>query len=278
MASLSDVEEGFVRFIASALGVTSYAPYSVVTSPTINVDFRTYRGFPLDTQLTNDLKAGVSNISVFSSPELARNTTRFLRAMTSRIASQASATLTATMTSTPGVQSVITFSGTATPSEVIGIGAVTNGWALRVQSSDTPASIAATFAANMPHATAVGPVLTIVTPYVVSVAFSADFTMLTEVHRQMQTIRVSVWTPTTELRDLICATLDPAIMWQDRILFPDNSISGPICSAGTFVDDVVGIEFMWRRDLLYDVEYPTMYQQIVPPMVLGKQTPPDRYI
>jgi hypothetical protein len=278
MAALSDVEEGFVRFIANGLGVTSYTPYSVVTSPTINTDFRAYRGFPLDTQLNNDLKAGVSNISVFSSPELARNTTRFLRAMTPQIASQASATLTVSMTSTPGVQSVITFSGTATPSEVIGIGAVTSGYAYRVQPSDTPTSVAAAFAANMPHATSSGPVLTIVTPHEVSVAFSADFTMLTEVHRQIQTIRVSVWTPTTELRDLICATIDPAIMWQDRIIFPDNSISGPICAAGTFVDDVVGIEFMWRRDLLYDIEYATMYQQIVPPMVLGELIPQAHFI
>lgn len=245
----------------------------MATSPVLVSDIRCYRGWPLDAQLTNDLKAGVSNISIFSAPALARDTTRFLRMMTEQTASQAPITMTATMTG-----NLVTFAGTASISEVIGIADINHGYAYRLHANDTPTTVAAVFAAHIPNATSAGATLTINTGNVVSVAYSADITTLTEVHRQLQIVRISVWTPTTELRDQICSILDPAIMWYDRMVFAENSISGPICNAGTHVDDVVGLEFMWRRDLLYNIEYPTMYKRIETPMILGEITPLEQYI
>jgi hypothetical protein len=252
---------------------TTYVPYTVVTSPVVSAPIRAYRGWPMDTQLQTDLKAGTTNISIFSAPALARDTTRFLRMMTEQTASQAPVTMTATMTN-----NIVTFAGTGSASEVIGIADIHHGYAYRLSDMDTPTTVAAVFAANIPSATSSGPTLTINTSNVVSVAYSADITTLTEVHRQLQIVRVSVWTPTTTLRDQICSILDPAIMWYDRIVFAENSISGPIRNAGTHVDDIVGVEFMWRRDLLYHIEYPTMYKRIETPMVLGEITPLEQYI
>lgn len=268
MADLSEVEGAFITIIAGALVPnTTYTPYSVVTSTVNGAQFRAFRGWPLDTQLQNDLKSGISNISIFSAPGLARDTTRFLRRMTPTITQIDTPTMTATLSGR-----TVTFAGTTTVHECIGIGYRSAGYAYRLQSNDTPTSVAAAFAANIPGATSTGSTLTINTNENITVTYGADATLLTELHRQEQIMRVSVWTPTTVLRDQLCTLIDPAIMWYDRFVFTDNSISGPICGAGTHVDDVVGLEFMWRRDLLYKIEYATNYAQIAPPYVLGETT------
>lgn len=274
MADLAEVENKFIEIIAGVMFPNiSYNAYDVTMSPVIGAPVRLYRGWPLDTQLRNDLANSTVNISIFSNPELARDTTSHLRRMTEVVTHVGTPTMTATVN-----HNTVTFAGTASTSECIGIAYHQHGYAYRLNDSDTPTSVAALFAANIPSCSASGATITFALPYgeKITATYGADLTTLTELHRQEQVIRVSVWCPTTELRDQVCGLIDPAIMWYDRILFAENSISGPIRNAGTHVDDMVGIEFMWRRDLLYKVEYATTYQQIEPPYVLGKTTGPNQ--
>ena len=268
MADLAEVEQQFFTIIAAALQMPGgYGTYNVATSALIGSSMRIYRGWPLDAQLGTDLSNGVSNVSIFSAQGLARDTTRFLRRMTQVVTAVDTPSMTATVSG-----KTVTFAGTTSIHECIGIADGSQGYAYRLMGGDTPTTVAATFAANIAGATSVGAVLTLNTTHLITATYGADVTTLTEVHRQEQLIRVSVWTPTTLLRDQICAALDPAIQWNDRILFEENSISGPIRSAGTHVDDCVGIEAMWRRDLLYKIEYATNYLRIEPPFVLFEQT------
>lgn len=246
-----------------------YPSYTVATGALLSTQFRIMRGWPLDQQLSDDLRAGVANISIFTDTHMAVNTSRFLRMMTEEVTARPAATMTATV-----LHNTVTFAGTSSITELIGIGCIAFGYSYRLQVSDTPTTVAAAFAANMPNSTSSGAVLTINTSHLIIATFGSDATTLTELGRQRQIIRVSIWSPTTLLRDRICSALEPAILWQDRLVFAENSISGPILSAGTHVDDCVGKEAMWRRDLLYSIEYATNYKQIQPTYVLGETTGP----
>lgn len=270
MADISELEQSFVTIVAQTLfPSTSYTPYNVSTSSLLGISCRVYRGWPLDQQLSDDMNNNVTNISIFSSPGLARDTTRFLRRMTETVTQVYTPTMTITK-----VGNQITFAGTPSTTEVIGIAHRHAGFSYRLSLSDTPASVAAAFAAHIPNSTAVANVLTINVDLPITVTVGGDVATETEVHRQEQLIRVITWAPTTSIRDQVCSALDPAIMWTDRIQFQDNFISGPIINAGTYVDDVVGIENLWRRDLIYKVEYATTFKQILPPYVLGETTGP----
>lgn len=270
MADLSEVEQSFYGLVRDSMQMPmGYASYTVASSALLSIPLRVFRGWPLDQQLSDDLRAGVSNIGIFSNPGMSKNTSRFLRSMTTAVVSTPTATMTAVASG-----KTVTFAGTASINEVIGIGCVAFGYSYRLQVGDTPTSVAAIFAVNMPSATSVGAVLTIDTTHPVTVAYGADVTSLTELSRQVQLIRVSTWSPTTLKRDNICSALEPAILFQDRFVFAENSISGPITSVGTHVDDCVGLEGMWRRDLIFSIEYATNYKIIQPTYVLGETTGP----
>lgn len=268
---LSDIEKQLVQTVAGVLLTTGpYTPYSVATSDVLNAQFRLMRGWPVDNQLDNDLLAGITNVTVFMMPGT-RDTTRFLRQNTPTVTNVPTPTMTATL-----VNNQVTFAGTGFAKEVIGISVGnTDGFSVRLTDSDTPTTMAAAFAAGLQNATASGPVLTINSIDPIKVAIGCDVTVLTEVHRQEQMWKVSIWAPTTDLRDQFCSVIDPGLQWIDRYFMADGSVTGPVIGAGTFVDDVPEKEHLWRRDLHYCVEYPTEYTQIVPVMVLGELAQTD---
>jgi hypothetical protein len=273
MADLSDVENAFVSSIANVIFPNiSYSPYSIVESPITSTNIRLMRGWPIDDQLKNDLLANVTNITVFSSPGVAKNNTRSLRNSAIWTTAQATPTMTATLSG-----SNVTFAGTASTSEVIGIGLKTpgnqRGYSMRLTAGLTPTQAATTFANNIAGSTSVGPVLTLTAPNnEIVVQVGGDVTTLMEVHRNDQQIMVVVWSPTVALRDQLCSIIDPNLSYINHLYFPEGSVSGPIRNAGTFTDDCVGKTFMWKRTLFYMVEYPVMYTQIYPIMSLGIET------
>ena len=112
-------------------------------------------------------------------------------------------------------------------------------------------------------------VLTIDTELPIGVAVGMDVTALREVHRQCAVWRVTCWAATPELRDQFCALIDPNLQGLDRFFFADGSCSGPIINCGSFVDDVPEKQKLWKRDLCYELEYPTDTVSTIPVMVLG---------
>lgn len=266
MADLFQVEEALVTAVAETIYNGSYTPYSVVSSNILSgsPQFRLMRGFPVDNQLITDLAGGITNVTVFSQPAT-MNMTRMLRQNAIATTVMPTATMTASVSN-----NVLTFSGTASTNETIGVSVGNNyGHAYRLLANDTPTSVASVFAGALPFATANGASITFATSEPIGCAVGADVTTAMEIHRQSQIWRVSVWAPTTDLRDQFCSIIDPGLQVNDRLLFSDNSVSEPVVSAGTFVDDIVEKESMWRRDLLYRICYPTVYVQTVPVMVQG---------
>jgi hypothetical protein len=270
MADISDVENALVSSIAGLLFSTAYSPYSVQTSDKglPGLGLRLMRGWPVDSQLVLDLKAGITTISVFSDPKVARNITNRLMNTTTVNTEQVTPTMLATLS---GNQ--VTFSGTTNTGQTIGIGIRPHngGYSYRLLNTDTPSTVAATFAANITGATANGAVLTL--PALSSqivVQLGGDVTTWTEVHRQQQIFMVTVWSPTVAIRDQLCGFLDPNLIHIRSLSFPDHSVSGPVIGAGTNIDDVVQKEYMWKRCLYYCIEYATGYVEVLPVMTLGK--------
>lgn len=269
MPDASIVESQFVREIAKILTSSSYQPYAVGMCDALNQPFRLMRGWPVDQQLVKDLAANppITNITVFSQPGQ-RNTTRFLRQHMHQPVRVPAPTMFASIAG-----NAVTFEGLASDIEVMSVAYGNSaGVAMRLSSTDTPASIATYFAGQFPGASATGPVLTLNTYKRVSVALGMDVNVLSEVHRQCGIWRVTFWTATVGLRDQFCSLVDPNLQGLDRFFFDDGSCSGPVIGAGFMVDDVVEKQNLWKRDLLYELEYPTDTAQVVPVMVLGHGT------
>lgn len=265
MPDASVVEQTFVDQIASILYTPGgYQPYSVVTSDVLGQPFRLYRGWPDDNVMVNDLLAGVTNISVFSLPGQ-RNTTRFLRQHMDQVVEVPTPTMTASIN---GNQ--VTFTGSGSASETISVSIGHNaGMAQRLTDSSTPQSVAATFAAGLAGASASNGVLTLDTQSPVGCVVGMDVRSLQEVHRQCGCWKVTIWAPDPTTRDNFSGLIDPNLQALDRFFFADGSCSGPIIGAGFLVDDVPEKQHLWKRDLHYDVEYPTDVTHIYPVMVLG---------
>lgn len=267
MPDASTVEQQFVTEIAKILTSEVYEPYAIGSVDTLgNAPFRLMRGWPVDHQLNLDLQSSppVTTVSVFSQPGQ-RNTTRFLRRMMVQTVSVPQPTMTASLDG-----STVTFTGTGSANELISISLGNqHGMAIRLTDADTPTSVANKFATGLP-ATAFGNgelLLPINIP--ISIVIGVDTTRLREVHRQCAVWRVTIWAQSPQLRDQFCALIDPNLQALDRFFFPDGSCSGPIIGAGFSVDDVVEKQNLWKRDLLYEVEYPTDAVEIVPVMTLG---------
>jgi hypothetical protein len=260
----SVVEKQFVIEIAKILTTEAYQPYAVGYSDILGLSFRLTRGWPVDNQLVADLNANpsVTNITVFSQPGQ-RNTTRFLRQTMNQVTQVPEPTLIPDV-----VGNTVVFSGTGSASEIISVtyGNVA-GASIRLTNSDTPVTVAQKFATALSNTSALNGVLTLPSPP--GVAVGMDVTMLREVHRQCAIWRVTIWASKPEYRDEFASLIDPNLQGLDRFFFADGSCSGPIVNAGTYVDDVVEKQKLWKRDLLYEVEYPTDTVSIVPVMTLG---------
>lgn len=264
---LYTVEGMLVDSIGSILLTTGgYQRYSVATSDVLGSQFRLMRGWPVDATLNADLAAGITNISVFAQPG-ARNTTRFLRQMQQQVVTVPTPSMTATLSN-----NVITFSGGGSTNELIGItcNAGQDGYAYQLQATDTPSSVASLFASVLPNCTASGATLTFDNHAKVGITIGCNVTVAKEVHRSDQTWRITVWAPTTDLRDSFCALIDANLQNIDRLYFTDGSVSGPIINAGTYVEDITEKENLWRRCLLICVEYPVDVMLTVPVMVMGE--------
>ncbi len=159
MATLADVENAIVGIVAGALFPgTSYAPLSYAASAPAGLTIKAYRGWPDADTLNKDLAAGRAHVSIFPD-NITRLMTRFL-AEWQAPATPAVPSLTALVAG-----NTVTFGGQAAPGQAVGIAIgdppYLATWAYRPQAGDTPASVAAGFAALIPGASAAGAVLTL---------------------------------------------------------------------------------------------------------------------
>jgi hypothetical protein len=78
-------------------------------------------------------------------------------------------------------------------------------------------------------------------------------------HRQRQSVMVTVWSPTQAARSTLAGAIDNAIKNKIKVAMPDTSQALVIYSRTNVLDDRQSTA-IYRRDLIYDVEYATVFQ------------------
>jgi hypothetical protein len=261
MADASDVETALVALSSSAL-----YPNGINQQSIPGPDCRIYRGWPNSAALDADLAAGRINITIFPILGHARTTTRFTQIQSG---SSVSPTLTASVSG-----SAVTFGGIAAPGQVAGLlvgGPSGQRHAYRTRVGDNPALVAANLAALARATTIVqlsGTTLTIPGSGTLIARVVTDGSVQQEIRRQEQDFRVTCWCPTPTSRDAAAIAIDLALAQLTFITLADGSM-GRLTYSGTTVFDRSEDALLYRRDLLYCVEYPTVINASLPAMLFG---------
>jgi hypothetical protein len=109
----------------------------------------------------------------------------------------------------------------------------------------------------------------VTTPGAIPIArTAADATATAEMRRQAQTFRVTAWCPSPSLRDATCAALDPTFAATPFLTLADGSASRLLFISTTTFDQSQDAA-LYRRDLLYSVEFPTTLAAVQPSMLFG---------
>jgi hypothetical protein len=258
MADQSDVESALVSAISSAL-----YPYGMDETSVSGQDCRIYRGWPNSAALDADLAAGKINVTVFMAGGTGRTTTRYAEQW---IGPPVQPSLTAVVTGTSA-----TFVGQAGIGQIAGILADGRSYAYRTQHGDTAELVAANLAdmarvhsiVRLSHST-----LTIAGVSRLLVRVVADAPMQQEVRRQEQDFRITCWCPTPASRDAATAAIDQSLSGVRFLLLPDGT-HGRLIYSGTTVFDQSQNASLYRRDLMYSVEYATALSASLPAMLFG---------
>jgi hypothetical protein len=260
MADQADVETALAALVANALypagtaapGVTGYL-------------CRVYRGYPAAPTLDADLAAGNVNISVAAAGGAVKNVTRYPRVWTSV------APVPATLAVTVGAQSA-SFAGQCAVGQLAGVAVNGALFPYAVQASDTPATVASNLAALLRQAgwlvNYAGTTVTVpgAAMFVARVVHGAG--ALQEIKRQSQDFSISLWCPDPVARDAIAPVIDEALAAQNFAALADGSYARLIYAGSETLDSAADAT-LYRRDLIYNAEYPTTLAQMTPAMLFG---------
>jgi len=176
----------------------------------------------------------------------------------------------------PALQAVVagdtvTFAGAAAPGQVAAVIADTVSAAYRTQGGDTPPSVAAALArllAASRAATASGAVLTVPAVTRLVARTEADQPTLRLTRRQRQGFKVICWCPDPLTRVAVGSAIDAALSGIDFIGLADGS-SGRLRAESSTVSDRWEDAALYRRELVYSVDYATTIAQALPRMAVG---------
>jgi hypothetical protein len=259
MADLADIETSMVGLITGAL-----YPGGATSPSKAGADCRIYRGWPTPAGLDADLKSGTLNVTVFPDGTPGQTLNRYL--------SEWHGTRIAPTLSAAATGSNVTFDGSADVGQIAGIRFANRTFVYRTVAGDTPESVAANLASTIRERQLVqlsGRTLTIPGVANIIARIVADGPVLREVRRQTQDFRISFWCPTPVLRDDATAIVDMALASLSFIDFPDTSV-GRVIYKNTAVFDQSQSAILYRRDLIYSVEYPTVVSAMLPAMLFGE--------
>jgi hypothetical protein len=260
MADQSDVERALVAAVAGAL-----YPDGAEAASVAGVVCRVYRGWPRAAALDADLAAGRVNVTVFPDGAEARDTTRWAEAPVVLGAGTPSL-----LASSAG--DTASFSGVAAVGQVAGVLAGGVAAAYRVAAGDTPELVAAVLAARLRAAGLVarlaGASVSVPGAGPVVARVVADRVAVSELRRQEQGFRVSLWCPSAASRDLVAGVVDTALAAAGFVALADGGAARLLYRASTVFDQSVNAR-LFRRDLLYTAEYATTARETLPSMLFG---------
>ena len=134
------------------------------------------------------------------------------------------------------------------------------GYAYPLKDTDTLNDIATGLEALIPNAVAVDNVVTVPGAYSVIVRISVCGMVAYESKRQEKLYYVTVWANTPELRETVGSAIDVSLGDIERADLPDGSAAA-ITYKGSQEDDHLQKSIIYRRDLIYTIEYPTLVSQ-----------------
>ena len=258
MADQSEVESALVSVASAALYPNGLGAPSLPGS-----ECRVYRGWPHPAALDADLLAGNVNVTVFSAGGLGKTTTRYADQWMGP-------TPQTSMTATVSGNSV-TFDGAAAPGQLAGVLVDERSYVYRTREGDTPGLVAANLAAMARGAAIVqlkGNTLMVAGAGRLRARVVADATVQREVRRQQHTFRISCWCAMPSTRDATASAIDQTFSRKTFISLPDGS-QAYVRYAGTEEFDQSQDARLYRRDLLYEVEYPVIVSATQPAMLFG---------
>jgi hypothetical protein len=258
MADISDVEQALVESITAVLYPAGSSQSSIVGALC-----RIYRGWPNSATLNADLSAGAVNITIAVDNDSGRTTTRYLPQWQ-------------TISAQPGTAAsvdgqTVTVAGTPIIGDVIG--AMIDGmtFAYRIRAGDTPGLIAANLEQLIQvnrMANLQGAAVTIPGAASIVIRVVCDNATSFESRRQEKDLRIICWCPMPSIRDAVAATIDAAIDQLAFLLLPDSS-QARILYRNTASYDQAQNALLYRRDLIYTVEYAAITTLQQPSMLFG---------
>jgi hypothetical protein len=255
VADTPDVENALVTTIATALYPSGATPgQASAAGPVCKV----YRGWPVPASLDADLVKGIVNISIFTQG-MERNTSRALLQWQQLTAATPLITLAVN-------QNVVTVGGSIQAGDFAVVKVGTQNF-FPVPSTGSTSAVAAALAAaiavKFPGTAAVGNVITIPTSQTVLVAAGGNGTAWMELRRQVVTFQITAWCPTPASRDIIGPFIKSLFANIERIALADSSFAWVTFGRSVISDDNE-IQQTYRRDFLYNIEFPTTQIQTFP--------------
>ncbi len=264
MADQSDVEQVLAEIVAGVL-----YPQGPDAPCIAGVACRVHRGWPDAATLDADLAAGRVTVTIANDAHNQRVTTRYPDGW--RPVRQVAPALFVNVQG-----NAATFSGTATSGQLAGI--LADGVAVvhRTIAGDTPQSVAAALAdalAGVPgllrSTVAQGAIVLVPASASIVARVFADQPSIRETRRQVQPFRVICWCPDPATRDLVAGSLDSAFATYDFLGLPDG-MAGRLRYLATTSTDRAQDAALYRRDLIYTVDYATTLSADLPRLLFGE--------
>ncbi|HUB90954.1 MAG TPA: hypothetical protein VMA74_14610 [Dyella sp.] len=266
MADIDDVLNALETTIAGVV-----YPNGLAQPSAIGVPAAIYPGWPTSSQLDADLRAlgtggpGKIHITIFPRPQ-EKNTTRYIGLQYEQQAFNAP-TLVLTIS---GQQ--VTITGTVSTPQNVALIVSNQAYTYAVQAADTLASIATALAQQIAGATAAGAVITLpLSARITAARAGASGTMSALTKQQQREVQITIWADTPEHRSAAAQPIDSALSAITWLQLPDGT-SGRLRYVSTPVDDINQKANLYRRDLLYTVEYFTTNTITATEVIVTEQT------
>jgi hypothetical protein len=259
MVDQSDVEAALAGLVEAAI-----YPGGTGASSRLGKLVRIYRGWPVAAALDRDLAAGCVNVTVFPEAQRQVNTTRWMDDTIATVRVAPSMTVMVD-------RDTATLDGEPRPGQLAGL--LADGVAVvhRIVAGDTVAAVAAVLGAYLRTRRAVrvaGSAVQVPGVGRLSGRVVADQLAVREARRQRQVFRVTCWCPDPETRDLTGRLVDAAVSAGAFIDLPDGT-QGQVRFVSSVVLDESQNVALYRRDLIYSVEYATTISELRPSMIFG---------
>jgi hypothetical protein len=269
VADLSDITAAMAGLAAGAV-----YPNGIPAGSMTAKDCRIFEGWPIAKQLDDDVAAGRSNVSIFPSAGSSAASVQVFEPEV--VIVPAVHGLSASITG-----NVITLAGTPTNGEYVTVIADGAHIYSRVGASASAicAALQADAVSDYPSASNSGATLTIPAGKL-SVRIGSPCTMGKLLHRQKQMIMVSIWAPNHADRAKLSSAVDVVMKQNLRLVLSDGS-QAIMTYDRTHEFNSYELLTVYRRDLVYSVEYGTMETftsyEITAATIAGGPSVPDQF-